>query len=69
MGADTQGLGHENILRKLTMEESILNINLANGPTSRNGNGKNSTYRGGFDHWTVCFAIIDAGLLVKTLCN
>ena len=69
MGADTQGLSHENILRQLTMEESILDINLTNRPTSRYGNRKNSTYRGGFDHRTVGFTIVDAGLLVKALCN
>ena len=64
-----RGLSHKNILRKVTMEESILNINLANSPTSRDCNRENSTYRGGFDHWTVCFAVVDAGLLVKTLGN
>jgi hypothetical protein len=48
------------------MEESILYIYLANRPTSGYGNRKNGMYRSWFDHWTICFAIVDARLLVKT---
>ena len=51
------------------MEKSILDINLTDGPAGGDGQGENKVDGGGLDYWTICLSIVNARLLVKTICN
>src|SRR3954468_6705189 len=61
-------LCHVNSLNKITMKKGILDIQLTEGPATRNGKTEDGTNRSGPDNRTESFIKINTSLLMKTLC-
>src|SRR5436189_5163073 len=61
-------LCHVNSLNKITMKKGILDIQLTEGPATRNGKTKNGMNRSGPDNMTESFIKINTSLLMETLC-
>jgi hypothetical protein len=62
-------LTHIDLLIKDTMEESILHIKLAKGPSSRHNNGQNKSNSGSLNNKTECILIINAIPLIIPFCE
>lgn len=60
-------LSHEGRLTEFTVQESILNIELSNGPRAVYNNGEDESDCLGLDHWAVGLFVIKTKLLMKTL--
>ena len=60
---------HKDLFLKKTMEKSIGNFKLPEGPSETHCNGKNKSDSGWFYNGTKCLSVVNARLLVKTLGN